>query len=498
MSVDERRTGADRFEPGEGFTRLDRSRLWQINSDYWRARGHGAFQRDHVPFQATSDGALGAATAALIAAWNPACPLLIIEPGPGSGLFARGLLRRLGGYDAHYLGVDVAPAMARDIVRGGILAEFEHISFLELDLAGDLAPLVTQIADWRAGGGRVIVVGNYIFDSLPVRSFRRRDGALCELEIMVTQPADDDGPADIRRLLTQSRFVVCPDGSDDQFIALARSFVTSEGQQLTVNSVALDRLSALARAVGPDGLVLLNDYAIEADDQSGPAWQNFGGSLASGLHFAALDQFMETGGLRCIAPQQDAAFIHSRLIGAYDEALAAAYSRIFSLDAARLAHGRVAAARGAQGAGHIEQAAICYAEAVAEQPENWSILIEAAGFTLTVQDRPDEAAKLLYAALEENPVSPVAHNLLGDCHYRAGDLAAAETAYRTAETVSGGHARARLNLAYCAARADRLEDALIWIARALSADVYGELTGPILERQAEIVARIGQTGAQRI
>jgi hypothetical protein len=54
-----------------------------------------------------------------------------------------------------------------------------------------------------------------------------------------------------------------------------------------------------------------------------------------------------------------------------------------------------------------------------------------------------------------------------------------------------GDARARLNLAYCAARDAHLGEALVWIARALAIDCGGGLTSEILERQSEIIGRLG-------
>ncbi len=487
-------------EEVEGFTRLDRSALWAINSAYWRESGHAAFQRDAVPFQATSDGSLAAATAALIASWRGQCTtlgrLLVIELGPGTGLFARALLRRgderrsrgLPYPEIDYVGVDVASSMARDIARHALLDGRPSVRFIDCDLGGDLDPLNEVIAAARAQETPILVVGNYIFDSLPARSFRRRGGVLQELEVAVSRGGEEIVTNDVRSHLFRTRFAPC--AADDAFAKLAASCVDKESEQVVVNSGALRCIEKLAKTIGKDGLILVNDYAIEADDGGGPSWQNFGGSIASGIHFATFDRHIAGGIGECIAPEKAVSFINSRLIGRPDALTRLAFARHFSFDAAKIAHGRIASARTAHSAGRHDEAVAGYQAAIAEQPYNWSVLVETAGFVLTALNRPDEAATLLDAALAENPVSTVAWNLRGDCHYRGNRFAEAAECYTRADEIAGGDARARLNLAYCAGRAEELEEALVWCARALAVDRSGTLHDDIIARQAEIAARV--------
>lgn len=84
----------------ERYTPLSRSRIWELNTAYWEARGAAAFMQDAVPYVATNDGSLSTATAEVVAAYALGLEaprrLTVLEIGPGSGIFAQAVDVRQG------------------------------------------------------------------------------------------------------------------------------------------------------------------------------------------------------------------------------------------------------------------------------------------------------------------------------------------------------------------------------------------------------------------
>lgn len=488
----------DGLEALEPFTRLDRSLLWSINSDYWRAQGHRAFLRDGVPYYATSDGTMSGALARFIADWSGIAAvqqLTLVEIGPGSGLFARCALlhyqalrgQHPGLPPLRYVAVDVAASMVDAMLAHGVMpVDGVEFVFAEIDVGRQLDRLTTLLRDERDRGAHVVVAANYAIDCLPLRHFRNRGGDLQELHVAALRRADSAG-SDLRPVTLRQRFV--PADAADPIVQLAAEFVQADGAELTINSAALDCIGAIIAALGPRGLFIINDYAGASGEGGEQPWQNFGGSVAAGLHFGAIDRFIAAAGACVTAPDGELSLV-TRLAGYQDDATQIAFRRAFSMADARYAHGRAAAARRAQAAGQTDAALAAYESALAVQPDNWSLRLEAAGFLVNQSRNLAAARGLLADVLAANPIALAAMNLMGDCDFADGAIDAAAQWYHNAERVAGGDARARLNLAYCAARQERLEEALGWIARALVSDRGGALTSEILERQNEIIARL--------
>jgi len=496
---------------------LHLSSVWAINSGFWEQTGPGAFaggtQRDCVPYQATSDGSLSLATAALLLAtarlWaadrGPCTRLVLVELGPGSGLFARITAQcweRERANDAslpplHYLGIDTSASMLQAIKARGLL-DISGISadVVQLDLSADPEALAAVLRERCADEAPVLVVANYLLDSLPAMLLVRRQGAIEETWVELRTHGDASARLDDSRRLP--RCTARPADPQDRFVALAAPFLTADGWQLGVNRAAVGVIEAIAGALGRKAMLLINDYAAEAQAAGSPPWQHFAGSMAMGLHFATLDAFV-SGSLQwsAWAPLGSDTPVVARLLADRPApAITEAFQRAFAHVRVREAQAQVASARAAQAQGRLGDAAAAFEAAVTSVPDNWSIVTEAAAFVLTGLGKPDAAARLAKVALHANPLCAPAWNVLGDCAYRNDDFLAAAQAYEAANKAAGGDARALLNLAYCASRQQRPADALQFIARALLADADGPLTPEILRRQAEIVGRLG-AGAVR-
>ena len=495
----------------EDWKPLHESALWALNRGFWQTTAQQAFAggkpHDQVPYLATSDGSLSVATAqwllALVrqrrAAGQAGGRLGIVEFGPGSGLFARILgLRwaqeRLADAalpELDYLAVDASAQMLAAIEARGLLAiDGVNARFEVLDLGGPAAAVSALIQRHFAPGTTVLAVANYLLDSLPSMLLRRQSGHVTETWVELRARSGAEARLDDGRWMARTRGE--PADFNDRFVGLASRHLVEDGQQLPVNRSALTLIETLATALGDDGHIIVNDYAATPHSAASAGWQTFAGSIAMGIHFPVLDDFAQgVPGWTSTAATDGHAAVEARWLAARPNAeLAAAFRDHFGQAQVRHAHALVATARAAHAGRRWGEAAAHYEAAVAALPENWSIATEAAGFMLEAPGLLAAAAPLAQWAVHGNPLCAAAWNVLGDAAYRADDWDEAARAYARADDVSGGQARARLNLAYCASRQGRLDEALGWIARALVADADGPLTAEILRRQAEIITRL--------
>lgn len=196
--------------------RLSRSFLWQLQRTFYARRGTSAWSTNTVPWFVTSNGCLARAYAQIIdaylrdvaaGAYGPAVdatqPVHVVEVGAGHGRFAFLVLEHLAALEAaragagpraplRYVITDVAdanlafcaahPALRPHLDAGRLdLARFdaEHDRALHLQRcrvvlrAGD-------DPDDRTARAPMVVLANYIFDSLGTDVFRVRGGALEE------------------------------------------------------------------------------------------------------------------------------------------------------------------------------------------------------------------------------------------------------------------------------------------------------------------------------
>jgi Flp pilus assembly protein TadD len=496
----------------DGFRALHESAIWALNNNYWRHAGPAAFTRDAVPYHATSDGGLSVATADLLVTFarrkaqvrSASSQLALVELGPGTGLFGRITAQRYVRAQnkdptlptLYYLGIDCARSMVDAIEARGLLnLKGVETDFAVLDIATQLDQLEAIIRERITEGTPIVVVANYFLDSLPSTVFRRERGEIREISVEVRAGNLASSRLDDAQLLLRLQTQPC--GPNDRFADLARPFLKKEGDQLAINRGALLFIEAIVKVIGTEGIILVNDYHGDVYNGS-VAWQHFAGQIATGVHFPTLEEFATvTLGWSVFEPEAQTTSMIGRLLAAdCEEAVVAAYRRLFSYPDVRQAQAMVAAARDAREQGRAGEAAARYETAVLLQPENWSVATEAAGFLLNVMSERGAAAELARLAVDSNPLCAPAWNILGDCAYRAGDVAGAATAYQVAQNVPGGDTRALINLAYCACTNGDMDEALALMARALAVDANGPLTSEILSRQAEIISRLPET-AQR-
>ncbi len=315
---------------------LSRSVLWRLQRAYFAQRGVEAWSRGEVPHYITSNPFVAGAYARIVAGYlrdltlgtdahgqpllDRGQPVYLVEIGSGAGRFAYNLLQRLDealsdraldGVRLVVVMTDVAernlafwrdhPRLAPYFAAGRLdLAEFdaEHDATLHLERAGiTLAP--------SAPANPLIIVANYVFDSIAQDAFRVRGGYLYESLVTVTSPCvepDADDPEILSRITVdfEHRPITGSYYDDEGFDAVLESYRRSlpdAALQLPVG--ALHLLRATAALSSDRALVLSSDkgYHREEDllDRGDPTLA-YHGSFSMAVNYHALGAYVRHRG----------------------------------------------------------------------------------------------------------------------------------------------------------------------------------------------------------
>lgn len=271
--------------PTGGVRALSRSRLWELQEDFFERTGPTAWSRGIVPHYVTSNPSVAHAYLETIVGclaqgsrhgFDPAHPVYVLELGAGCGRFAYHFLHLLDeletrngplGYRLVYLLTDLAadnvefcrshPAFARWVEDG-------RIEFARFDVERDRAPVPMSGTRPAQTDNPLIVIGNYVFDGLRHDLFRVEHGSLTEVLVSLRGHRTRDDDADPMHLEdVELAFVSHPvdPGArypDESWTRLLRSYPT----QLRTGDVSMptgalrciDRL----RSLSGDRLLLLS------------------------------------------------------------------------------------------------------------------------------------------------------------------------------------------------------------------------------------------------
>jgi hypothetical protein len=309
--------------------RLSRSVLWNLQRDYFVQEGLEAWRTGVVPQFITTNAFMARAYAQVIAGFCADCegrPVHIVELGAGSGRLAYAIVRALlatpgitpGSF--RYILTDLAaknlahtrrhPAFRELIARG-------VVDFAPFDLQGD-GPIAPQGTGRPLPKGPVVVIANYVFDSVPVDAFVVRDGVLHEARVTV-QTADpvliDTDPALIETVKLRYRTVPAAGTYYDHptFDAILDGYRTLRGTRAVrfpiVALRALERLAAMS-----DGRMLLLSADKGSLDHDAPALRELPalarhGSFSMSVNYHAVSRWFALRGGRTLPPASDDALL---------------------------------------------------------------------------------------------------------------------------------------------------------------------------------------------
>ncbi len=181
---------------------LSQSPVWDLLRAYYERQASEAFAE--VPHQVVDNPFVAAAYARVVLGFvrdvargrlDPSEPLYVVELGAGAGRFAHGFVRELGArLDAlplalppvAYVMTDLAQGTLDDWAANAALAD-DRLDFARLDVTGDRTLELRRrgIALERLANP-LVVIANYLFDSVPADAFAVGDGTLEECLLSVS------------------------------------------------------------------------------------------------------------------------------------------------------------------------------------------------------------------------------------------------------------------------------------------------------------------------
>ena len=205
---------------------MSESGLWGLLVDFYREHGPNAWRSGKVPYRMTSNGYLADVYASVAGAflrdWSRGggkeTPL-ILEVGGGNGLFAWLFLNRLMRHHAsgeavpgfNYLLTDAAASNVQawhEIPRLRHLVDAGPLDMGVLRIGGEISVETSSSKNWtelELTSRPVVLIANYVWDSLPCEMIRVREGRVFQELIALERADGQDEDTDAFQGLT-SRF----------------------------------------------------------------------------------------------------------------------------------------------------------------------------------------------------------------------------------------------------------------------------------------------------
>jgi Flp pilus assembly protein TadD len=519
---------------------------WLRSQRYWANAGVEVFTSGAVPYGVTNNGepsrkAVELYLASLRAAEQSGSrepTSYVLELGTGTGLFAKLFLDQLRAASKRdyerttYIVADYSKGLLDDTRKTGVFAAHEErVQRVHLPTRDWRAALATALPE--AVGAIRAIHGNYLLDSLPFTILSCFDGRLFELRIRtrlcqellkpgMSPPATSDAReveswlADVLQsaewantaLEFEAEYVPVersslplPELIPDATIDPATGSTPQASMQVLHGYGAIDFLGEALGALRTDGYFVAMDYDLTCPRREPIEFQTYGSSVSAGANFDQLVAFARARpDCQVGVPPEDPTALQARCFaraGTPTEVIEL-FETIYSKEAGERIEAPFRAAVDLAQNGHFEAARAKFAEACRLQPANWLLLEKIGLFLANTLHEHEGALEVARRALLLNHLSPELWNLLGDCQFNLGDMAASEQAYREAVRLNPREARGFANLAYVFLKRGEAAEALRMIGQALALDAFGELREELLNKQNEaLTARIGASDSRK-
>jgi tetratricopeptide (TPR) repeat protein len=318
---------------------LSQSLIWRLQREFYVQRGLRAWTEDMVPNFLTNNPFIAEIYARIVFAflcdciesgpgdWRSSaeCPLRILELGAGAGKFAYLFLRNLTSLlrtkgiapsAVRYCITDCSESVVQSWRTNSYLAEFVECGMLEFELlrAGE------EIKSIPAKGP-LVVIANYVFDSLPQDVFVILEGKLSESLVSTAAPSrmEDGGSGDLKNLqlsynnasVQASRY---PDQRWNDILELYRTRLPAV--TVLFPCAALNTFQKLSNGTDGRMLVLAADkgYAHEEDLllAQAPAALEFHAPncFSQMVNFDAIGKYFNAQGGEALVPDKHAASLN--------------------------------------------------------------------------------------------------------------------------------------------------------------------------------------------
>lgn len=310
--------------------------------------------------------------------------------------------------------------------------------------------------------------------------------SLLQLELRTFPLQDDDHP-DLALLETVADAIEAELGVEHEALA--------DGTVVLHSGGALTVVQRIGAALAETGFAIFRDVAlVTAAEAAVPrGLTHYGPTTAVGVSFYELDRALAGGALRFCGPAHDGprAQASRMLLRREDSAVEQAFAAALDGEALAAVEARVA---GAREEADPNAAIEAYRAALAEEPDNWVLLLEAGKVALERGRNARLAALLAREGLRINAVTAAdLWRLLGDALWALGDRASAYAAYRAALEIRPADPHAHYGAAFVDGERGRFESAMRHIGEALAGDHDGNLRADVL-RLLDACLR-GQTAA---
>ena len=318
----------------EDGVRLSGSLLWRVQRAFFETQGVEAWRGGDVPQYITCNPYIAATYARQVVGFlqdwrerlDPTQPVHIVELGAGSGRFAFYFLRQLErllagaglqGQPVTYVMTDYAdaniehwrshPAFAVPLAQGRLdFARFDVAAPGPIRLLGSGA----EVRD----GNPLVVIANYVLDTVPCDTFQISDGQLLEGLLTTKGPTPEPDLADpelLSAVLLDYRYLPGPDPpyGDPELDRILASYVSQLGNASLLFPVAALRcLRQLREIAGGRLLLLCADKGFHWEDDlltwGDPGMVLHGGCFSMAVNFDALRRGVLDAGGEFLCPKR--------------------------------------------------------------------------------------------------------------------------------------------------------------------------------------------------
>jgi len=308
---------------------LSQSVIWRLQRDFYAHRGLKAWTEDLVPSYITNNPFIAEIYAGIVAGFLDDCmktaqgesrplssanPLRVIELGAGTGkfsyLFLRKLIASLRGHNVplhlfRYCITDTSETLLEGWRENAYLKKFLSAGILEFKVfqAGQEHTLQHN--------GPLVIIANYVFDSLPQDAFAIENGRIHEILVTTSAAGDVEVPylKDLRfsyknSAIAQQRY------ADDSWNGILDQYRTRlSTASILFPASALQTLQQLSRASDGRMLVLAADKGLSHEEDLAlaprePALEFHGGGrcFSQLVNFDAIGKYFRSMGGETLVP----------------------------------------------------------------------------------------------------------------------------------------------------------------------------------------------------
>lgn len=322
---------------------LSESLVWRRQRQFYAQRGMRAWAEDHVPCFLTSNPFIAEIYARIVCGFlrdclvvgrgevptvSPKKPLRILELGAGTGKFAFLFLRHLTeelrteGFPPEmirYCMTDCSETLVTAWRKNGRLCEFVERGLLEFDLftVGDSTRSRFAVGNGAPESGLtsgpLVVIANYVFDSLPQDAFVIRDVQIFEALVTTTSGgvAEPDGMSHLQLTYDNAEMARNRYANPTWNEILEGYRTRLPAATVLFPSEALKIMQELGKFAGGRMLVLAADKGFVHEEDLGlsqgpptPEWHASSNCFSLTVNFDAVAKHFEARGGRALLPEK--------------------------------------------------------------------------------------------------------------------------------------------------------------------------------------------------